>query len=83
MNILIIEDEQELADSMVRYLQENTYHCEIALNFTQAMEKINLFVTISGKQPLHLSGSIGQFTCPNPIPDVSILMSFLSYDIGF
>ncbi len=43
MNILIVEDEQELADSMVNYLQKNAYHCEVALNFTQAMEKVNLF----------------------------------------
>ena len=57
MNILIIEDEQELADSMVRYLQKNAYHCETALHFTQAMEKINLFVTITGKNSLHLSNS--------------------------
>lgn len=43
MNILIVEDEQELADSMVNYLQKNAYHCEVALNFIQAMEKVNLF----------------------------------------
>ena len=44
MNILIIEDEKELAESMATFLQQSGYHCEIANNYNQAGEKIALYV---------------------------------------
>ena len=42
MNILIVEDERELADSMAAFLQSNDYHCDLAPDFVQALEKIHL-----------------------------------------
>lgn len=42
MNILIVEDERELADSMAAFLQSNDYHCDLASNFAQALEKVHL-----------------------------------------
>lgn len=41
MKILIIEDEHELAESISLYLSGESYRCEIACNFDQAMEKIS------------------------------------------
>ena len=43
MKILIIEDEKELARSIVEYLSEENYLCEVASTFTMAMNKIELF----------------------------------------
>ena len=43
MKILIIEDEKELADSIAAYLQEELYHCECAVTFSAAFEKINIY----------------------------------------
>ena len=43
MNILIVEDENELAESMATFLQQSGYHCEIANNYNQASEKIALY----------------------------------------
>jgi DNA-binding response OmpR family regulator len=40
MKILIIEDEQELAQDMVKYLTNEQYLCECASDFQGAMEKI-------------------------------------------
>lgn len=40
MKILIIEDEQELAQDMVNYLTNEHYLCECAADFKAAMEKI-------------------------------------------
>lgn len=40
MKILIIEDEQELAQDMVKYLTNEQYLCESASDFQGAMEKI-------------------------------------------
>ncbi len=42
MNILIVEDERELADSMAAFLQSNDYHCDLAPDFAQALEKVHL-----------------------------------------
>lgn len=39
MKILIIEDETELANSMVAYLQEENYICEVSKNFQSAVAK--------------------------------------------
>ena len=43
MKILIIEDEKELAKSIVEYLSEEKYLCEVAASFTEAMNKIDVF----------------------------------------
>ncbi len=43
MNILIIEDEKELADSMAAFLKESDYRCDAVYNYAQAMEKINIY----------------------------------------
>lgn len=43
MKILLIEDEKELRDSIVRYLQGGHYRCEIAADFPSAVEKLDLF----------------------------------------
>lgn len=40
MKILIIEDEAELAASMVTYLSAQQYRCELAVDYGQALEKI-------------------------------------------
>ncbi len=42
MNILIVEDERDLADSMAAFLQSNDYHCDLAPDFAQALEKVHL-----------------------------------------
>ena len=41
MKLLIIEDEKELADGMAAYLKNESYVCEVAYNFKQALEKID------------------------------------------
>lgn len=43
MKILIIEDEKELAKSIVEYLSEESYLCEVAATFIEAMNKIEVF----------------------------------------
>ena len=43
MKILIIEDEKELAKSIVEYLSEEKYLCEVASTFKEAMNKIDVF----------------------------------------
>ncbi len=43
MKILIIEDEIELRKSMVAYLKGENYHCDVANNFREAMEKTESF----------------------------------------
>ena len=40
MKLLIIEDEKDLAESMVTYLQNESYACEVAYNFKEALDKI-------------------------------------------
>ena len=40
MKILIIEDEVELAKDMELFLSRESYHCELAANYDQAMEKV-------------------------------------------
>lgn len=42
MKILIIEDEQELSNSICSYLSEN-YTCEVALEYYTALEKIHVY----------------------------------------
>lgn len=43
MKILIIEDEEGLRNSILGYLQTESYVCEIAVNYHQALEKIECF----------------------------------------
>lgn len=43
MKILIIEDEKGLSKSMVAYLQQENYRCDIAYNFDEARTKIEIF----------------------------------------
>ncbi|MBU1760454.1 MAG: response regulator transcription factor, partial [Bacteroidetes bacterium] len=43
MKILIVEDERELANSMVNYLQNEDYFCEAVADIDAAREKIGLF----------------------------------------
>lgn len=43
MRILIIEDENELAESISEYLSEENYLCEVARTFNQALNKIESF----------------------------------------
>jgi DNA-binding response OmpR family regulator len=43
MKILIIEDEKELSKSMVAYLKAENFHCDVANNFREAMEKTESF----------------------------------------
>ena len=43
MKILIIEDERELVKSMVQYLREESYMCEVAHTVREAFDKILLF----------------------------------------
>lgn len=43
MKVLIIEDEAELAKSMVSYLSGQSYLCELAVDYHQAMEKIGSY----------------------------------------
>jgi DNA-binding response OmpR family regulator len=43
MNILLIEDEKDLALSIVEYLTRENFHCEAVSTFDQANEKINLY----------------------------------------
>ncbi len=43
MRVLIIEDEAELADSIIAYLSTENYSCELAATFALAMQKISAF----------------------------------------
>jgi len=43
MNILIIEDEKDIAESISRYLEKEGFHCEVVDNFDLAWEKINIY----------------------------------------
>jgi DNA-binding response OmpR family regulator len=43
MKILIIEDEKELAQNIADYLSAESYLCEFAATYGQALEKINLY----------------------------------------
>jgi len=43
MNLLIVEDERELAKSMAAFLHSHDYRCDVALGYFQALDKINLY----------------------------------------
>jgi len=39
MNLLLVEDEQSLGESIITYMEKEGYHCEWAPNFSKASEK--------------------------------------------
>ncbi|MBC7653167.1 MAG: response regulator transcription factor [Oligoflexus sp.] len=43
MKILIVEDEVELAKDIATYLQSQNYVCEFAINYQQAVQKIEVY----------------------------------------
>lgn len=43
MKLLIIEDEKELLDSIVRYFQGAKYICEVASTYRAALEKVDVY----------------------------------------
>jgi len=43
MNLLLIEDEPHLAESIVKYMNDEDFHCEWVDNLRSAMEKIHLY----------------------------------------
>ncbi len=43
MKILIIEDEEELAESIEQYLLAENYLCETVSTFREAIEKVGLY----------------------------------------
>ena len=43
MKILIVEDEHELAQDIVKYLSGQSYVCEVAENYNQATDKIAVY----------------------------------------
>jgi len=43
MNILLIEDEKDLSQSIVDYLTRENFHCEAVTSLDKASEKINLY----------------------------------------
>ena len=43
MNILLVEDEKDLAKSIVDYLNQENFHCEAVTTFNESSEKINLY----------------------------------------
>lgn len=43
MNILLVEDESPLANSVLSYLEKDGCHCEWASTFDKGQEKINLY----------------------------------------
>jgi DNA-binding response OmpR family regulator len=43
MKVLLIEDEKQLADSIVSYLEGEGYNCEIATDFNSADDKVQVY----------------------------------------
>jgi len=43
MKILVIEDEVKLSDSIIAYLKTEHYICEIAYNYSMALNKVDEF----------------------------------------
>ena len=62
MKILLIEDEKQLSKSILSYLKNEKYTCELAENFENAKEKLELFdydcilldITLPDGNGLHL-----------------------------
>lgn len=43
MKVLIVEDEIDLSNSITSYLRQEKFKCEAVFNYTDAIEKINLY----------------------------------------
>lgn len=43
MKLLIVEDEEQLAQAIVDYLAEEDYVCELAATFSRALDKIETY----------------------------------------
>jgi DNA-binding response OmpR family regulator len=43
MKLLLVEDERSLCDSMVTYLKQQTFQCDVAGGYRSAMERIELY----------------------------------------
>ena len=43
MKILIVEDEIDLSSSITSYLRQEKFNCEAVLNYSDAIEKINMY----------------------------------------
>src|SRR5258707_15858860 len=43
MKLLIVEDEKALADSISSYLEQESFVCEVAGNYANALEKVELY----------------------------------------
>jgi DNA-binding response OmpR family regulator len=62
MKLLIIEDERKLSENIKNYLSEESYVCECAYTYNEAVEKITLYsydcilldLTLSGKDGLEI-----------------------------
>lgn len=59
MKILVIEDEKELADSIVEFIGKENYLIDMAYNFSDAEEKINLIEYDCALVDLMLPGGSG------------------------
>jgi len=59
MKILIIEDERELSHNMAKYLSSDNYLCEQAYTFSDALEKISLYIYDCILLDLNLPGGDG------------------------
>ena len=59
MKVLIVEDEQELLDLMLRYMKREGYVCEYATSFKEGFKKINNYEYDCAIIDLNLPGGDG------------------------
>ena len=59
MKVLIVEDEQELLDLMLRYMKREGYVCEYATTFKEGFKKINNYEYDCAVVDLNLPGGDG------------------------
>ena len=59
MKVLIVEDEQELLDLMLRYMKREGYVCEYATSFKEGFKKINNYEYDCAVVDLNLPGGDG------------------------
>jgi DNA-binding response OmpR family regulator len=43
MNLLLIEDEPDLAEAILKYMEDEDFHCEWVSDMSKALEKIHLY----------------------------------------
>ncbi|MDB5247869.1 MAG: DNA-binding response regulator [Segetibacter sp.] len=85
MKILLVEDEKELVKSIVLYLKEVDYICEVAMDYPTAMSKIELYdydcilldITLPGGSGLNI---LKQLKANNKIDGVLIISAKNSVD---